>query len=122
MERTCNKCGVSKELNEDNFYTNKTIPGGFTYECKPCRRALSNERHKQNREFNLARMKEYNNNRRTNYSKRKYMPMFPDQALKFLTCKHPYPPEIINALGRGDYLGRVHMGESKRDDRMEVSQ
>lgn len=38
-QRICHICHEPKDLTEENFHRNKTLPGGFRYDCKPCRSA-----------------------------------------------------------------------------------
>ncbi len=34
--KTCTSCGMSLQINSDNFYKHKTSKDGFTWCCKPC--------------------------------------------------------------------------------------
>ena len=41
--RTCPKCDEELELNEDNFYHNKSGPDGFERQCKDCNKKYKDQ-------------------------------------------------------------------------------
>ncbi len=45
MWRLCSSCGLNLELDESNFYRNKTKKDGFNYTCKRCVAKTDRERY-----------------------------------------------------------------------------
>lgn len=68
--KTCNKCGVEKELND--FNKNKTMKDGLEPWCRECRSEARKKNYKNNRETQLAWNKERNEKPEVKEHRRKY--------------------------------------------------
>ena len=47
---TCWKCKSEKEINDENFYRNRSVPRGYGYACKTCADEIAKESVKRKRQ------------------------------------------------------------------------
>ena len=111
--KRCRICGKEKERTTDNFYSNKTMPDGLSYECKTCTGEHRREFYQKNKQKIRDRQNTRYNSKHKVYTKIP-KPMYPDQARLFMLAG--YQPQDINMLGRGDLLHIRMLPDAKRQE------
>lgn len=59
MERKCQKCGETKELDATNFANKSGVKSGFDSQCKECKKNYDSDRYKRKRDKILKQKEVY---------------------------------------------------------------